>query len=101
MVDDHTDQRLRRIEEKIDGFNEVLVTLARTDERMTAYMSASARLGGEVDQIWGELEKMRERIRAEEYRGRTQQVTITYGERLFWIIVAALPWASYLVGGSQ
>lgn len=98
MADDQTDQRLRRIEDKIDTFNEALVSLARTDERMTAYMSAAARLGGEVDQVWGELEKMRERIREVEGAARSHQVTISYGERLFWVLIAALPWASYLVG---
>lgn len=99
MTDDHTDQRLRRIEEKIDGHIAYFEKIARLDEKLVSYMSFSSRMGTEMDKMKAELEKVRERVREAEATNRTQQLTISYGERIFWLLVSGALGSLYLFGG--
>ena len=75
--------RLTRIEQKLDNLTEAFVSLARVEERTTtlfrdhaATESALAALGARLTII--------------ETAANQNGVTIKQGERLFWIIVAAV-----------
>lgn len=49
MSDPDTTQRLVRLEEKVDNLTEVVVSLARIEERQTAQSDGLQRLGARMD----------------------------------------------------
>ena len=76
------DQRLERIEKKLDQMSEAIVSLARMEERMVtlfrrmdAYDERQSEMGKRVDTL-------------EKRQGINGQ-TLRFAERLFWIIAAA------------
>ncbi len=69
--------RLERIEKKLDGLSEAIVSLARIEERMITLFNRS-------DIVEQRIERLSERVAAmEKLTG-----TIRFGERLFWIAVS-------------
>lgn len=74
MVDE---ARLERIEKKLDGLSEAIVSLARIEERMITLFNRS-------DLVEQRVERLAERVAdLEKVTG-----TIRFGERLFWIAVS-------------
>jgi len=72
------EQRLTRFEQKLDGINEALVSLARIEERVTTILKHN-------DRIHDQVRELDERIDALESQNAVQEFTLGRGERLFWI----------------
>lgn len=76
------DQRLERIEKKLDQMSEAIVSLARMEERMvTLFRRMDA-----YDERQSETVK---RVESLEKRQGINGQTLRFAERLFWIIAAA------------
>ena len=72
------EQRLTRFEQKLDGINEALVSLARIEERVTTLLKHN-------DRIHEQVRELDERIDALESQNAVHEFTLSKGERLFWI----------------
>lgn len=72
------EQRLTRFEQKLDGINEALVSLARIEERVTTILKHN-------DRIHEQVRELDERIDALESKHAVHEFTLSKGERLFWI----------------
>jgi uncharacterized coiled-coil protein SlyX len=72
------EQRLTRFEQKLDGINEALVSLARIEERVTTILKHNDRIHEQVRELDG-------RIDALESQNAVQEFTLGKGERLFWL----------------
>jgi len=72
------EQRLTRFEEKLDGINEALVSLARIEERVTTILKHSGRIHEQVQQLDSRIDEL-------ESQNAVQEFTLGRGERLFWI----------------
>lgn len=72
------EQRLTRFEQKLDGINEALVSLARIEERVTTILKHN-------DRIHEQVRELDERIDALESQNAVHAFTLSKGERMFWI----------------
>lgn len=72
------EQRLTRFEEKLDGINEALVSLARIEERVTTILKHNDRIHEQVQQLDNRIDEL-------ESQNAVQEFTLGRGERLFWI----------------
>ena len=72
------EQRLTRFEEKLDGINEALVSLARIGERVTTILKQNDRIHEQVQQLDSRIDEL-------EAQNAVQEFTLGKGERLFWL----------------
>ena len=72
------EQRLTRFEEKLDGINEALVSLARIEERVTTILKHNDRIHEQVRELDSRVDDL-------EAQNAVQEFTLGRGERLFWI----------------
>ena len=72
------EQRLTRFEEKLDGINEALVSLARIEERVTTILKHNDRIHEQVQQLDSRIDEL-------EAQNAVQEFTLGKGERLFWL----------------
>ena len=72
------EQRLTRFEEKLDGINEALVSLARIEERVTTILKHNDRIHEQVQQLDSRIDEL-------ESQNAVQEFTLGKGERLFWL----------------
>ena len=72
------EQRLTRFEEKLDGINEALVSLARREERVTTILKHNDRIHAQVQQLDNRIDEL-------EAQNAVQEFTLGKGERLFWL----------------
>lgn len=81
------DDRLERIERKLDTMAEAIVTLARMEERMVT-------LFRRMDSYDEAQTTLAERVNKLERHVGTNGQTLRFAERVFWIIAAgAVSWA--------
>lgn len=76
------DKRLDRIEEKIDKLSEIVISLARAEEKLS-------NLEGDRNLTNQRLNKHSERIDGIEDRIVEQAVTVRVINRIFWITITA------------
>ncbi len=76
------DQRLERIENKLDEVGKAIVLLARMEERMVT-------LFNRMDTLDVEQTKQGERLRVVEGNAGNNGQALRFAERMFWIIVTA------------
>jgi tetrahydromethanopterin S-methyltransferase subunit G len=76
------DERLDRIEKKLDTMAEAIVSLARMEERMVTLFKR-------MDNYDNNQTQMSERLRKIENRVGSNGQMLRFAERLFWIVVAA------------
>ena len=69
------DNRIERIESKIDDLQEAIVSLARVEERITTIFSRQTKIEEQVNSMDEKLSKI--------------HPTVAFAERLFWIAVVA------------
>ena len=79
MNDDH---RLERIENKLDGMSEAIVSLARMEERMITLFKR-------MDTLDGEHSAQASRLSLVENRVGSNGQALRFAERLFWIVATA------------
>ncbi len=72
------EQRLTRFEEKLDGINEALVSLARIEERVTTILKHNDRIHEQVRELDSRIDEL-------EAQNAVQEFTLGKGERLFWL----------------
>ena len=76
------EQRLDRIEQKLDKLSDAVVSLARMEERMLTLFKRMDSHDGRITKTEEELEDIRGKV------GVNGQ-TLRFAERVFWIVVAA------------
>lgn len=83
------EDRLQRIENKLDDLQSAVVTLARIEERTTTIFQNHARLSERVTVVEQDNLDLSKKI-----NGR-------FSERIFWLLAVALvgAYATYLLGG--
>jgi len=72
--------RLTRIEQKLDKLSDAVVSLARMEERMVT-------LFNRMDQYDTNQQKVIERLTEVEKKLATKTNTVRLGEKLFWLVV--------------
>lgn len=75
--------RLDRIESKLDQMSEVLVSLARFEEKMDAYNEYR-------DRSWGRMNKFSEKLDHIEKMCDDNARTVNTINKLFWIVTVAI-----------
>ena len=75
------EDRLDRMEQKIDRVSEAIVAMARMEERL---VSAFKRM----DHLDTTLKKMDERMDEAEKAGIAREQKIAFAERLFWMVIS-------------
>ena len=75
--------RLDRIETKLDQMSEVLVSLARFEEKMDAYNEYR-------DRSWGRMNKFSEKLDHIEKMCDDNARTVNTINKLFWIVTVAI-----------
>ena len=78
-----TAQRLDRIEEKLDRMSDVLVSLARFEEKMDAYNEYRER-------SWERMNKFSEKLDHIDKTVEDNARTVQTINKLFWIVVIAI-----------
>lgn len=73
------DDRLDRMEEKIDRLSEAIVGLARMEERMVSLFKR-------MDHFDNSIKKMDERLDEMEKQAIARGQKIAFAERIFWMI---------------
>ena len=77
-----TSKRLDRIEEKLDKMGDVLISLARFEEKMDAYNEYRER-------SWDRMNKFSEKLDLIEKKVDENAATIGIINKLFWIAIVA------------
>lgn len=85
------EQRLTRFEEKLDGINEALVSLARIEERVTTILKHNDRIHEQVQQLDNRIDEL-------ESQNAVQEFTLGKGERVFWLAMTVF--VGLLVSGA-
>ncbi len=75
-------QRLDRIEEKIDRLSEVMITMARAEEKITNLSTDHDKMYDRINKLSVKLDDIEEKVI------QNTQTTATI-HKLFWIVVAA------------
>jgi predicted RND superfamily exporter protein len=76
-------QRLDRIEEKIDKLSDVVVAIARTDEKLASLQQDHAKTYDRMNKFSEKLDNIEECV-------NEQRQTITVINKLFWIFVISI-----------
>jgi len=74
-----TDDRLDRIEEKVDKLADAMVEMARMEERLITVFKR-------MDDMGGMLKKMDDRLDEMERQAIVRGQKIAFAERIFWMI---------------
>ena len=77
-----TDQRLDRIEEKLDKLSDVVVSIARFEEKMDAYNEYRER-------SWDRMNKFSEKLDTIEKKCDDNARTVHTINKLFWVAIIA------------
>lgn len=77
-----SEDRLHRMEEKIDRLSEAVVAMARMEERMLTLFKR-------MDKLDDILKKVDERMDSLEMAAIAREQKIAFAERIFWIICTA------------
>lgn len=75
-------QRLSRIEDKLDKLSEAVVSLARMEERMVTLFNRMNKYEDQQDELANKIEDVSERV-------TVNGQTLRFAERLFWIAISA------------
>lgn len=81
-IDDRSDKRLDRIEEKIDKLSDALVTIARFEEKMESYTKYR-------DDSWARMNKFSEKLDHIEKSVAENAQTVHVINKLFWAVILA------------
>ena len=80
------EDRLSRVEAKIDTLQEAIVSLARVEERLSTVFTRQASIESKINFLDEKMQRL------------TTKIDNRFGERIFWIIiVAATPYFSNII----
>ena len=82
---DHADQnnRLGRIEKKLDQMTEAIVTIARVEERITVLAKYGEQQGSQILKIVERLEALEQKVSSNE-------IIVNVINKLFWIVLTGI-----------
>ena len=75
-----SDERLRRMEDKLDKLSEAIYAILRMEERMLTVFKR-------LENIDGSIKKMDDRVDEIENQALIRGQKIVFAERLFWMVV--------------
>ena len=75
-----SDERLSRMENKLDKLSEAVLAIARMEERMLTVFER-------LENVDGSIKKMDDRVDEIEKQALVRVQKIAFAERLFWMIV--------------
>ena len=78
------EDRLGRLEQKIDSLQEAVISLARVEERLITVFNRQSKIESEMHQMHGKMDELSERM---------AQTLVT--ERIMWIFVTAAIGAAF------
>lgn len=82
MATDTTNSRLDRIEEKLDRLADVLVAMARAEEKIES-------LSGDHDKMYERINKLSLKLDEIEATVQKNHTTVCFIQKLFWVAVVA------------
>jgi len=81
-MSDSQDQRLEKIEQKIDRLADAVVSIARIEERVATVLKQN-------DRFFIRMDKMEERVDAVENNSNLNTRSFSFVERFLWICVSS------------
>lgn len=84
-----TDERLTRIEDKLDKLSHAVVTLARMEERMITLFKRMDHYDDESKLVW-------ERVRRLDHITTSRGQKLHFMERIWWIVATAAVGAGFM-----
>lgn len=81
-MSDSQDQRLEKIEQKIDRLADAVVSIARIEERVATVLKQN-------DRFFIRMDKMEERVDAVENNSNLNTRSFSFVERFLWICISA------------
>ena len=81
-MSDSQDQRLEKIEQKIDRLADAVVSIARIEERVATVLKQN-------DRFFIRMDKMEERVDAVEINSNLNTRSFSFVERFLWICVSS------------
>tara|TARA_B100000945_G_scaffold126539_1_gene100700 strand:+ start:248 stop:523 length:276 start_codon:yes stop_codon:yes gene_type:complete len=81
-MSDSQDQRLEKIEQKIDRLADAVVSIARIEERVATVLKQN-------DRFFIRMDKMEERVDAVENNGNINTRSFSFVERFLWVCVSS------------
>ena len=81
-MSDSQDQRLEKIEQKIDRLADAVVSIARIEERVATVLKQN-------DRFFIRMDKMEERVYAVENNSNINTRTFSFVERFLWVCVSS------------
>ena len=81
-MSDSQDQRLEKIEQKIDRLADAVVSIARIEERVATVLKQN-------DRFFIRMDKMEERVDAVENNSNINTRSFSFVERFLWVCVSS------------
>ena len=81
-MSDSQDQRLEKIEQKIDRLADAVVSIARIEERVATVLKQN-------DRFFIRMDKMEERVDAVENKSNLNTRSFSFLERFLWVCVSS------------
>ena len=75
-----SDERLSRMEDKLDKLSEAVLAIARMEERMLTVFER-------LENVDGSIKKMEDRVDEIEKQALIRGQKIAFAERMFWMVV--------------
>ena len=82
VMSDSQDQRLEKIEQKIDRLADAVVSIARIEERVATVLKQN-------DRFFIRMDKMEERVDAVENSSNINTRSFSFVERFLWVCVSS------------
>ena len=82
-MSDSQDQRLEKIEQKIDRLADAVVSIARIEERVATVLKQN-------DRFIMRLDRLEDRVETVEQTTKLNKKDVSNGERVFWVVFSAV-----------
>ena len=79
---DNTEDRLTRIEQKVDKLGEAMISMARAEEKITG-------LKNDYDKMYERMNKLSAKLDDIQYKVDENARTVSLVNKLFWVVIVA------------
>lgn len=79
---DNTEDRLTRIEQKVDKLGEAMISMARAEEKITG-------LKNDYDKMYERMNKLSTKLDDIQYKVDENARTVNLVNKLFWVVIIA------------
>ncbi len=80
---DNTEDRLTRIEQKVDKLGEAMISMARAEEKITG-------LKNDYDKMYERMNKLSAKLDDIQYKVDENARTVNLVNKLFWVVIIAV-----------